>query len=186
MLVDEIARDIGGRGEAEVIAPALETGDAVVLIDERAARAYAVARGLQVRGTLGIVLHAKQEGPIELATPLLDELGTVASGSMMQRIEGHASWHLHLRTAKALAEAAALAPERPRPGQGLASQPAPYLASSAAALQPVDYTEVRDSEDRFLSAHPPCYGLVMREDLSDLDATAQAALIRRGDLDRAR
>lgn len=104
MLVDEIARDIGGRGEAEVIAPALETGDAVVLIDERAARAYAVARGLQVRGTLGIVLHAKQEGPIELATPLLDELGTVASGSTMQRIEGHASWHLHLRTATADSE----------------------------------------------------------------------------------
>jgi uncharacterized protein len=72
--VDEIERDLGGRGEAEVIALALEIGKAVVLIDERAARTYAVARGLEVRGTLGVVLHAKRRGLIERATPLLDDL----------------------------------------------------------------------------------------------------------------
>jgi predicted nucleic acid-binding protein len=73
-LVAEIERDLGGRGEAEVIGMALETENAVVLIDETAARAYARSRGLQVRGTLGVVLHAKRQGLIERATPLFDDL----------------------------------------------------------------------------------------------------------------
>lgn len=72
--VDQIERDLGGRGEAEVIGVALEIESAIVLIDERAARAYARSRGLQVRGTLGVVLHAKRRGLIERATPLLDDL----------------------------------------------------------------------------------------------------------------
>lgn len=57
-----------------MIAVALELESTVVLIDERAARNYARARGLQVRGTLGVVLHAKRRGLIERATPLLDDL----------------------------------------------------------------------------------------------------------------
>ncbi|MGH7575262.1 MAG: DUF3368 domain-containing protein [Longimicrobiales bacterium] len=32
------------------------------------------ARGLEVRGTLGVVLHAKRRGLIERATPLFDGL----------------------------------------------------------------------------------------------------------------
>ncbi|MGH7897554.1 MAG: DUF3368 domain-containing protein [Candidatus Binatia bacterium] len=72
--VDQIERDLGGRGEAEVIGVALEIESAIVLIDERVARSYAVARGLQVRGTLGVVLHAKRQGLIQRATPLLDDL----------------------------------------------------------------------------------------------------------------
>ncbi|MBI4729030.1 MAG: DUF3368 domain-containing protein [Acidobacteria bacterium] len=72
--VDEIERELGGRGEAEVIGVALEIEDAVVLIDETAARRCARARGLPVRGTLGVILHAKRRGLIERATPLLDDL----------------------------------------------------------------------------------------------------------------
>ena len=72
--VDQIERELGGRGEAEVIGVALELESSIVLIDERAARRYALARGLQVRGTLGVVLHAKRRGLIEHATPLLDYL----------------------------------------------------------------------------------------------------------------
>lgn len=72
--VEEIERELGGRGEAEVIGVALEVGDAVVLIDEAAARRYALSRGLQVRGTLGVVVHAKRRGLIEHVTPLLDDL----------------------------------------------------------------------------------------------------------------
>jgi predicted nucleic acid-binding protein len=72
--VDEIERDLGGRGEAEVIAVALEIDNTIALIDEMAARTYAIARGLEVRGTLGIVVHAKRRGLIERATPLLDDL----------------------------------------------------------------------------------------------------------------
>jgi predicted nucleic acid-binding protein len=73
-LVDRIESDLGGRGEAEVIAIALELGSAVVLIDERAARTYALSQGLRVLGTVGVVLHAKRRGLIERATPLLDDL----------------------------------------------------------------------------------------------------------------
>jgi uncharacterized protein len=72
--VDQIERDLGGRGEAEVIAVALEIEGAIVLIDERAARTYARSRGLQVLGTVGAVLNAKRRGLIERATPLLDDL----------------------------------------------------------------------------------------------------------------
>jgi predicted nucleic acid-binding protein len=72
--VDQIERDLGGRGEAQVIAVALELESAIVLIDERAARTYARSQGLPVRGTLGVVLHAKRRGLIERATAVLDEL----------------------------------------------------------------------------------------------------------------
>src|SRR5439155_14639524 len=54
--VAQIERDLGGRGEAQVIGVALDLGSAIVLIDERAARVYARSRGLPVRGTLGVVL----------------------------------------------------------------------------------------------------------------------------------
>jgi predicted nucleic acid-binding protein len=74
MLVEEIERDLGGRGEAEVIAVAIELGNAVVLVDERAARTYARSRGLQVLGTVGVVVHAKLRRLIPRATPLLDDL----------------------------------------------------------------------------------------------------------------
>jgi uncharacterized protein len=72
--VAQIERDLGGRGEAQVIGVALELESAIVLVDERAVRAYARSRGLQVRGTLGVVLHAKRRGLIDRATPVLDEL----------------------------------------------------------------------------------------------------------------
>lgn len=72
--VDQIERDLGGRGEAEVIAVALELEGAIVLIDERAARTYARSHGLQVLGTVGVVLDAKRRALIERATPLLDDL----------------------------------------------------------------------------------------------------------------
>ena len=72
--VDQIERELGGRGEAEVIGVALELENAIVLIDESAARAYARSRGLRVVGTVGVVLHAKRQGLIERATPLLDDL----------------------------------------------------------------------------------------------------------------
>lgn len=57
-----------------MISVALELESAIVLIDEKAARRYAQSRGLQVRGTVAVVLHAKRRGLIERATPLLDDL----------------------------------------------------------------------------------------------------------------
>ena len=57
-----------------MIGAALELNGAIVLIDERAARAYARSLGLQVLGTVGVVLDAKRRGLIDRATPLLDDL----------------------------------------------------------------------------------------------------------------
>lgn len=72
--VYQVERALGGRGEAEVIGVALELEGAIVLIDEKAARAYARSLGLQVLGTVGVVLDAKRRGLIDRATPLLDDL----------------------------------------------------------------------------------------------------------------
>ena len=44
------------------------------ILDDRAARNCAVALGIPVRGTLGVVLLAKVEGIVPLAAPLLAEL----------------------------------------------------------------------------------------------------------------
>jgi predicted nucleic acid-binding protein len=50
------------RGEAEVIALAEELRAQEVLLDERAARAIAVTRGLPVIGTAGLLVRAKDRG----------------------------------------------------------------------------------------------------------------------------
>lgn len=60
-------------GESEAITRAGQIG-ATVLIDERRGRRIAVAFGLAVIGTAGIVLTAKRHGHIGRVTPLLDAL----------------------------------------------------------------------------------------------------------------
>ena len=50
------------RGEAAVIQTALDESIPTVILDERKARRLAIAMGLKVTGTLGIVLLAKQRG----------------------------------------------------------------------------------------------------------------------------
>ena len=63
--VMELEPRLGGRGEAEVIALALEQPDPVVLLDERAARQISQANGLAVRGTLGLLVEAKERGLVD-------------------------------------------------------------------------------------------------------------------------
>jgi predicted nucleic acid-binding protein len=62
------------RGEAEVIALAEERKTPLVLIDDIKARRIAKLRGLNVVGTLGILLDAKDKGLIRELKPFLDEL----------------------------------------------------------------------------------------------------------------
>jgi predicted nucleic acid-binding protein len=62
------------RGEAEVIALAEELKTPIVLIDDIKARRIAKLRGLNVVGTLGILLDAKDKGLIRELKPFLDEL----------------------------------------------------------------------------------------------------------------
>jgi len=73
MAVDILLSDIGV-GEAEVIVLALEHQPAMILIDDLKARKFAKMKGLNMIGTLGILLKAKREGLITELKPLLTEL----------------------------------------------------------------------------------------------------------------
>jgi len=61
-------------GEAAAIALATELKADRLLIDERLGRRIAMQRGLKVRGILGIIVNAKNEGLLLAAKPLLDRL----------------------------------------------------------------------------------------------------------------
>ncbi len=63
-----------GDGEIEVLALGLETPEALLILDDRRARRQALALGLQVSGTLGILLLAKERGVLEAVTPVMDRL----------------------------------------------------------------------------------------------------------------
>jgi len=54
--------------------PALELREAVVVLDDALARRVAETLGLNVTGTLGLLLDAKRAGLITAVGPLLDQL----------------------------------------------------------------------------------------------------------------
>ena len=58
-------------GEAEVFALAVEHDARLVLLDENKGRKKAKEIGLTVKGTVGILLEAKEEGLIEVIKPFL-------------------------------------------------------------------------------------------------------------------
>ena len=61
-------------GECEVIALAEQIAAEEVLIDERAARAVASARGLVVVGTAGLLVRAKVGGLLDAVAPVLEAM----------------------------------------------------------------------------------------------------------------
>ena len=63
-----------GVGESEVLTWAYNYPNTEVIIDDLAARRCAQALGIPVRGTLGLVLTAKQRGVISEARPVLEQL----------------------------------------------------------------------------------------------------------------
>ena len=63
-----------GDGEWEAIALAVELGASAILIDDRPARRLAEAAGLNVIGTLGLLLEAKRAGHIRTIRAELDRL----------------------------------------------------------------------------------------------------------------
>jgi predicted nucleic acid-binding protein len=73
LAVDVLLSDIGA-GEAEAIVLALEQRPDAVLIDDLKARKFAKIRGLNIIGTLGILLKAKKAGLLREIRPLLDDL----------------------------------------------------------------------------------------------------------------
>lgn len=76
-------------GESAVIQLALEQGIARVCIDERKGRRMARAVGLQVVGTLGLLLLAKRRGDIDALRPFVERLqaaGVWYHPALVQRI----------------------------------------------------------------------------------------------------
>ncbi len=63
-----------GAGESEVLTWGYHHPNTEVIIDDLAARRCAQALGIPVRGTLGLVLTAKQRGVISEARPVLEQL----------------------------------------------------------------------------------------------------------------
>ena len=62
------------RGEASVLALAKEHNARLVIIDERKARGEARRIGLPVKGTIGILVEAKEKGLVDAIKPLLETL----------------------------------------------------------------------------------------------------------------
>jgi len=83
-----LALDLGA-GELGAMALALENPDHIVLLDDMLARRTAQVAGLQVWGTLKVLLEAKSQGLIEKIEPFiskLSEAGMWISAEVKQRI----------------------------------------------------------------------------------------------------
>lgn len=63
-----------GAGESAVIAVAISKAGRMALLDDMAGRRCALAHGLPLMGTLGIVLEAKKSGRLVNARPVLEDL----------------------------------------------------------------------------------------------------------------
>jgi predicted nucleic acid-binding protein len=63
-----------GPGETQVLMLALESHDAIVVLDDALARQAAEALDIRLTGTLGLLLDAKRAGLIAAVAPLLDQL----------------------------------------------------------------------------------------------------------------
>ena len=61
-------------GEVEVLALALQCGDAIVILDDAVARQAAHSLGVRLTGTLGLLLDAKRAGLITRIESVLDTL----------------------------------------------------------------------------------------------------------------
>lgn len=64
-------------GESSAIALALEHPKSLLIIDEKKGRKIAKAMGIDVTGTLGILVKAKKKGVLEKVKPVLDKLESV-------------------------------------------------------------------------------------------------------------
>jgi predicted nucleic acid-binding protein len=83
-----LALDLGA-GEIAAMALALENSDRVVLLDDMLARRTAQVAGLQVWGTLKVLLEAKSNGLIDKVEPYITKLsdsGMWISAEISQRI----------------------------------------------------------------------------------------------------
>ena len=75
IMIDRLRLELD-RGESEAIALALEMAPCKILIDEAAGRRKSANLGLEVIGTIGILIQAKQHELIPAIAPLLSRLRT--------------------------------------------------------------------------------------------------------------
>ncbi len=76
-------------GELAVLALALEHPECTVLLDDRQARRIAEAAGLNVWGTLKVLIEAKSQGLVERIAPhvdLLESTGMWMSDGIRRRV----------------------------------------------------------------------------------------------------
>jgi predicted nucleic acid-binding protein len=64
-------------GEASSIALALETQNSLLILDDGLARIYALDMGLEITGTLGLLIAAYEQGVISDITAVIQELKNV-------------------------------------------------------------------------------------------------------------
>lgn len=62
------------KGEASAIALALEITNCTLILDDYKARRIAVRLGIEITGTLGVIIKAKLNGVIPLARPYLEKI----------------------------------------------------------------------------------------------------------------
>jgi predicted nucleic acid-binding protein len=62
------------KGEASAIALAIETSDCTIILDDYAARRVAEKLGLEITGTLGVIIKAKLKGIITSIKPFLSKI----------------------------------------------------------------------------------------------------------------
>jgi len=63
-----------GPGECDVLTLGLMSRGSLLVMDDARAREHASSVGLQVVGTLGVLVRAKREGLVTALTPLIDRL----------------------------------------------------------------------------------------------------------------
>lgn len=64
-------------GESEAVALAIENPGCILILDDKKARRVATSMGVQVVGTVGLILRAKRLGIVPSVTKVLDELDVV-------------------------------------------------------------------------------------------------------------
>lgn len=62
------------KGEASAIALALETPNSTIILDDYKARKVAEKLGLEITGTIGIIIKAKKKGIIKSIKPILEKI----------------------------------------------------------------------------------------------------------------